>query len=111
MGQGDQRVAGVEIPLKAAVVGLKGPKGQQDATVDAIGGFNPAKGAVVFFGHRPAPVDAVLRYQVAGKLDKGFLEHPLRPIRPQNLGVLAGAFEKAVDGCPVISRSQGFLLE
>jgi len=48
MRQRHQRVAGVEIALHRAEIGLKRPERQQDPARDAIVVFNPLKGGAVF---------------------------------------------------------------
>ena len=57
VGKGEKGVAGVEIALDLAEIGLEGPEGQQDAAADAIFGLGPGEDGVQAFATLLRAVD------------------------------------------------------
>ena len=107
MGQRDQCVARVEITLIAAVIGFKGPERQQNTARYAILCFDLVENGFVFAGIGAPRVDAILGNQAAGKVDKRFLEHALRPVGSQNLGILLNPLEEPVHCSCVVAAGFG----
>jgi hypothetical protein len=97
MGEGDQRVGGVEIALEGTEIGLERPERQQHPARDAVFGFDPPENPGVFFGVGAPAVDAVLRDQPAREIDEGHLEHALGAIGAQHLGILGDGSEEGID--------------
>lgn len=108
MGQCRQRIGRVEIALHRAIVGFKGPEGQQHLAGQSEFGLDPVKDRAMPARHRAAPVDAVLRNQPARKLDERHLEHALRPVGAQHLGILPQAGREPVERGAVDAPGPGF---
>ena len=60
MGQRHQSVGCVKVALKAAVVRLKRPEGEQDTPVDALFFLNTVEYGIVTFAVGAATVDTVV---------------------------------------------------
>ena len=80
MGQGGQRIGGVEIALKGTVIGFKGPKRQQNPPWDAILCLDPGENRIPFAAHFSAAAGPVFRNQTAGKAGKIQLKNTLPPV-------------------------------
>ena len=93
MRKGKKRVAGVEIALDLAEVGLEGPEGQKDASGDAEFRLGPFEDGLLFAGLGAGGGQALLRDQRLREVEEGLAEDALRTVGLQHLCVLAGAAE------------------
>ena len=103
MGEGDQRVDGVEIALIGAEIGLERPEGQQDPRLHAIVTLRTVEDRAVTVVIRAACIHAVLRDQRAREIQKRALEDALAAVRVYDGLFMPDIAEEIVDERPIIA--------
>ena len=97
MGQRQQRVAGVEIALHLAKIGLERPEGQNDPARHAVCPGRRVKGRVVFLRITRRPGNAPLADQALRELKEGLAEDALTMVSLDHRAIASGARHESVN--------------